>query len=120
MRIDNFWDIGAWQEARRLTKLIYELTRKDAFSRDFGLARQIQRASVSVMANISEGFARRSNKEFARFLGMALGSNTEVQSHLFVALDLEYVDQKQFDDCFEQSKKVEKATNAFISYLKKK
>jgi four helix bundle protein len=71
MRIDRFEDIIAWQKAKELTVNIYELF---AESKDFGFNNQIQRASVSVMNNITEGFERRSNKEFIQFLYIAKGS----------------------------------------------
>src|SRR3954470_17779514 len=89
-------DIQAWQKARQLTKQIYEATSDGRFAQDFGLRNQIQRASVSIMANIAEGFGRRSDKEFANFLNMAHGSASETQSHLYVALDLSYIDQPLF------------------------
>ncbi len=82
----RFEDIQVWQKARQLTKRIYEATSSEGFARDYGLRSQIQRASVSIMANIAEGFGRRSDKEFANFLNMAHGSVSEVQSHLYVAL----------------------------------
>ncbi len=78
-------DIQVWQKARQLTKKIYEATANGKFAQDYGLRGQIQRASVSIMANIAEGFGRRSDKEFANFLNMAHGSVSEVQSHLYVA-----------------------------------
>lgn len=69
--IKRFEDIKAWQEARRLTKQIYALTQRGEFSRDFGLRSQIQRATVSIMTNIVEGFDCDSKIEFSRFLGIA-------------------------------------------------
>ena len=89
-------DIQAWQKARQATRMIYEVTAEGQFARDYGLRDQIRRASVSIMANIAEGFGRRSDKEFANFLNMAHGSISEVQSHLYVALDLNYIGQASF------------------------
>src|SRR5436305_8163362 len=63
-------EIQVWQKARQLTKKIYEITANGDFAKDYGLRNQIQRASVSIMANIAEGFGRRSDKEFANFLNM--------------------------------------------------
>ena len=93
-------DIHAWQKARQITRMIYQLTNNGMFAKDFGLRNQIQRASVSIMANIAEGFGRRSDKEFANFLNMAHGSAAETQSHLYVALDLGYVEQESFDQLY--------------------
>ena len=69
--IKRFEDILAWQEARKLVNSVYQLTREGSLSKDFGLRDQIQRASISVMANIAEGFDCESHVEFARFLGIA-------------------------------------------------
>jgi four helix bundle protein len=79
-------------------KKVYEATSNGKFAQDYGLRGQIQRASVSIMANIAEGFGRRSDKEFANFLNMAHGSASEVQSHLYVALDLNYVTESCFSE----------------------
>jgi four helix bundle protein len=92
----NLEDIQAWQKARLVTRMIYEVTTEGQFARDYGLRDQTRRASISIMANIAEGFGRRSDKEFANFLNIAHGSVSEVQSHLYVALDLNYIDQASF------------------------
>ncbi len=94
--IKKFEDIVAWQEARKLMKRVYQITRKGEFRKDFGLRDQIQRASVSSMTNIAEGFDCESNLEFARFLVIARRSAVEVQSLLYTALDIEYIDEKIF------------------------
>lgn len=80
--IKRFEEILAWQEARKLVKNIYTMTGEGVFAKDFGLRHQIQRAAVSVMANIAEGFDCESHIEFARFLGIARRSAVEVQSLL--------------------------------------
>ncbi len=89
--IKRFEDIIAWQKAREMTREIYTCTRAGAFTKDFGLRSQIQRASVSTMANIAEGFDRGGDKEFIQFLSNSKGSSGEVKSHLYVALDQGYV-----------------------------
>lgn len=78
----RFEDIQAWQNARELTSQVYRLTKIGEFARDFGLRDQIRRATVSIMANVAEGFARRSDKDFANFINIARSSVAEVQSHL--------------------------------------
>jgi four helix bundle protein len=106
----KFEEIQAWQKARLVTTLIYELTTESNFSRDFGLRDQIRRASVSIMANIAEGHGRRSDKEFANFLNMARGSASEVQSHLYVALDLTYINQDSFSKLYDLLEKISRMT----------
>jgi len=96
-QIERFEDLIAWQKARILTRTIYEVTRQNAFSRDFGLASQIQRAAVSVMSNIAEGFERSTKVDFLRFLSMAKASCAEVRSQLYVALAAGYVLKPDFD-----------------------
>ena len=120
MKIKNFEDIEAWKEARNLNKLVYQISRKDPFRRDFGLTSQIQRASISVMANIAEGFDRQSDKEFIQYLSIASSSASEIQSHLYAALDLAYIKEEEFKNLHEQTKKVKKLINGFIAYLKRK
>lgn len=95
MAVERFEDLVAWQRARLLTREIYRLMKEGLFTRDFGLTKQIQRAAVSVMANIAEGFDRNRPIEFARFLDIAKGSCAEVKSHLYVAHDVGYIERSQ-------------------------
>lgn len=103
--ITKFEDLIAWQEARALVKSVYKLTSDGTFAKDFGMRDQIQRASVSVMTNIAEGFDCESTAEFARFLGIARRSAVEVQSLLYAALDVEHIEQDVFKSHFEQARK---------------
>ncbi len=91
MAIHRFEDLVAWQRARVLAGRVYACTRVEPFSRDFGLCGQIQRAAVSVMANIAEGFEKQRPAEFGRFLDIAKGSLAEVRSHLYIASDVGYI-----------------------------
>lgn len=97
----RFEDILAWQKARQVTRIIYQTTTKGEFYKDYDLRSQIRRASISIMANIAEGFGRRSDKEVSSFLNIAHGWAYEVQSHLYVALDLKYINQETFTDLYE-------------------
>lgn len=103
--VTKFEDLIAWQEARTLVKMVYKLTSDGSFSKDFGMRDQIQRASVSAMTNIAEGFDCESTAEFARFLGFARRSAVEVQSLLYAALDVEHIKQDIFKSYYEQAKK---------------
>ena len=119
MSIKKFEEIEAWKEARRLMNMIYDLTNKPAFKKDFGLRDQIQRASVSCMSNIAEGFDGDTNQQFIQYLFYARRSGSEVQSQLYVALDRKYINQSEFDSVYEQGQRVGKLINGFITYLKK-
>ena len=116
-KITRFEDIVAWQEARVLTKGIYQLTRHQPFAHDFGLRDQIQRASVSSMSNIAEGFDCESRVEFGRFLGIARRSAVEVQSLLYVALDVGYINTLDFSAQFEQARKAKALIGGFKNSL---
>lgn len=94
MKIGSFEDIIAWQKAEDLTLKIYEQFRN---CRDYAFRDQIQRASVSIMNNIAEGFERRTNKELVNFLFIAKGSCGEVRSMLHLALKLKYVTKDQYE-----------------------
>jgi four helix bundle protein len=113
----RFEDIQAWQTAREIAKLIYSLTKKGEFSRDFGMRDQIRRSSVSIMANIAEGFARRSDKDFAYFLNISRSSTAEVQSHLYVALDQGYVDVEDFDVIYNKLEETSRMIFALVKHL---
>lgn len=118
--ITRFEDIEGWQRARELTKNVYQLTSKGEWSRDFGLRDQIRRAAVSAMSNVAEGFERRGDVEFRRFLAMAKASAGEVRSQLYVALDLGYVTEQQFASAFKLAERTSSTIGAFITYLKGK
>ena len=100
MKITRFEDIESWQMARDLSRLVYKVTKKKRFATDFGLRDQVCRASVSIMANIAEGFDGGSKKEFARFLSYAQRSCSELQSVMYVALDQEYISERDFDQIY--------------------
>ena len=88
----NFEDLRIWQEARKLVKEVYV-----SFSscKDYAFRDQIQRAALSIMNNISEGFERRTKKDFAHFLDFSKSSTAEVKSMLYVAEDLQYLSSAQ-------------------------
>jgi four helix bundle protein len=95
-KIEEFEDFSAWQKARELTRAVYEATRQGAFAKDYGLSGQIQRAAVSIMSNIAEGFERGNPREFQQFLSIAKASCAEVRSQLYVALDAGYLNEVSF------------------------
>ncbi len=120
MKLTRFEDLECWQEARSLVRTVYAATRDGAFKKDLRLSGQIQAAAASVMANIAEGFIRRSDKEFIQFLFIAMSSAAEVQSHLYIAVDQGYVDQKQFDDMYTQANKTAMIISGLLKYLRTK
>jgi four helix bundle protein len=117
-RIEKFEDIIAWQKARSLTKEIYKCTQVGGFARDHGLKDQIQRASVSTMSNVAEGFERGGDKEFIQFLSTSKGSCGEVKSHLYVALDEGYLTPASFNQLYGLASEVSRLLSGFMTYLR--
>ncbi len=117
MKVKRFEDLQVWQDTRKFVKSIYELTSLEKFKKDFGLKDQIQRAAVSIMNNISEGFERDNNKEFRNFLGYSKGSAGEVRSMLYVALDLEYISKEEFDNNYQNAVNIITQIANFKKYL---
>ena len=118
--IRRFEDIQVWQKARELVQEIYKMSSVGRFGKDYGLRDQIQRAAVSAMSNIAEGFARKSRKDFSHFLSFARASAVEVQSLLYVALDTKGMDRSQFDMLYHKSEEVISMTTRLMAYLNKK
>lgn len=118
-KIERFEDLKAWQKARTLANLIYDLTERSIFAKDFQLRDQIQGAAGSVMHNIAEGFDSGSNPEFIRFLKLARRSASEVQSQLYLALDRKYITQDQLNAAYNLATEAKQLINAFIAYLRK-
>ncbi len=118
VKITRFEDIDAWRGARELVQRLYQVSEQGEFVKDFGLRDQIRRASVSVMANIAEGFDSHSDGEFIHFLIYARRSASEVQSHLYVALDQRYVTREEFDKLYDGAVQVKNLISGFIRYLR--
>jgi len=116
-KIEKFEDLICWQKARELIKDIYNLSEPNNFRKDYSLIDQIRRASVSVMLNISEGFALRTNKEFKRHLFIAHGSIAEVQSVLYIAEDLKYIDNETFKKYYEKCNEISKIISGLIKSI---
>ena len=115
--ITRFEDIEAWKTARELTRRVYALTEQGQFAKDFGLKNQIQRAAVSIMSKVAEGFESRTKAKFIVYLGHAKASAGEVCSQLYVAIDLKYVTQEQFDHVFDLADKSSRQIARFMYYL---
>ena len=117
--LQKFEDIEAWQNARKLTKIVYQYTGDGNFQRDYCLRDQIRRAAISIMSNVAEGFDRGGNKEFIQFLSIAKGSTAEVESQLYIALDNNYISQEQFNELFKITRSIKLLLAGFMRYLKK-
>ena len=106
MKVDKFESLIAWQKARTLTSSVYRASGVGRFAQDYGLKNQIRRAAVSSMSNIAEGFERGSPAEFHRFLTLSKGSCAELRNQLYVALDIGYLDEHDFQELMMQASEV--------------
>jgi len=118
--IRHIEDIQAWRKARELVREIYKTCAEGALKKDFGLTDQLRRAAVSSMSNVAEGFGRKSDKDFARFLDMAKGSVVEVQSLLYVALDVHYIDEQEFQRLNQLADETAPLVGGLTSYLRRR
>jgi four helix bundle protein len=117
MKISRFEDLEIWRKARDLVREVYSVTSKGDFARDLGLRDQIRRASISVMANVAEGFARGGNKEFIQYLAQTKGSCGELRSHFYAALDLGYLSEEKFGVLTEAAASVSRQASGLMRYL---
>jgi four helix bundle protein len=114
MTINSFEDIKCWERSRILVGKIYGVFKNN---RDLSFRDQIQRAAVSIMNNIAEGFERQSNKDFRKFLFVSKGSCAEVRSMLYLALDLGYISKSELDELSAESREISKMLSGFIKTL---
>ncbi len=118
--LNSFEKLIAWQTARMLTKNIYIATKQFPKDEQFGLTNQMRRAASSVVANIAEGFSRQTVADKTHFYSIALGSLTELQSFLFVAMDVGYLTEEQRSALYNQSIKAHKLLTGLIKSTKRR
>ena len=116
-KFNSFEEIIAWQRARELNSELYLITGQGKFSTDYGLRDQIRKASISITSNIAEGFERETTKEFIRFLYIAKASSGEVRSQLYLANDLKYISNDEFERLNLKVSEVSKLISGLIKYL---
>ena len=118
--IERFEKLEVWKTARKLTNRVYKHTQQEPFAKDFGRRDQIQRASVSVMSNIAEGFESRTQSIFVDHLGRARGSAGEVRAQLYVASDQGYLSDAEFEATYDLADKASRQLFRLIQYLESK
>ena len=116
--IETFEDIRSWKAARDLVKCVYRATSEGDFARDFALRDQVRRAAISILANVAEGFERRGDREFARFLVIAKASAGEVRALLYVAHDVGLLSTTEYELLHTKSVETSQMIAGFIRYLR--
>ncbi len=116
--MQDFRKLLVWQQSHELTLMIYQTTAGFPKDEIYGLTSQIKRAAASVPANIAEDCGRETNAELGRFLYIAMGSASELEYHLLLARDLNFIDPKRYDQLNEQVDKVKRMLNNFIQKIK--
>lgn len=114
----TFRDLLIWQKAMTLVTNCYNVTAGFPKYEQFGLTSQIRRCSISIPSNISEGFGRKSNKEYCRFLNISLGSLFEFQTQIEIAYNLQYITKDNFNQLYEDSRELERMLSSFIVKIK--
>ena len=117
-KFNSFEEIVSWQKARELNFNIYSITSiNEPFKKDYGLKDQIRRSSISISSNIAEGFERQTTKEFIRFLFIAKASAGEFRSQLYLASDLKYLTNEDFEKLKLKVNEISKLISGLIKYL---
>ena len=117
--IKKFTDLDGWKESHKLVLAVYKETGHFPKPEIFGLVSQMRRSAVSITSHIAEGFSRKSYKEKVQFYSISLGSVTELQSQLYIARDVGYIEGNMFEDINKQSVKVHKIVNGLIKGARK-
>ena len=117
MNVFHFAGPQVLERAKELTRSIYRHTANGKFAKDYGLKDQMRRASVSIMANVAEGFSRKGDKEFGQFLFVAKSSAAEWQSHVYVALDQGYIGEAEFRKLYDSLDHISRMTSNLIKHL---
>ena len=121
MKIQRFEDLECWQEARKLVNTVYGTIRNSKpFQSDYRLRDQSTSSAISVMNNISEGWASQSNPEFIKFLTYSRRSCAETQNCFYIALDQKYISEAKFQEIYGQATKVIMIIDGFLRYLRSK
>ncbi len=116
--MQDFRGLKVWQKSHSLTLSVYKITTTFPSEEKFGLTRQVRKASASIPANIAEGCGRQSDKELGRFLGIAMGSANELEYHLLLARDLEFLDDTDYNELNSRVIEIERMLVSFIQKLK--
>ena len=115
----NFRELEVWKESKNLSIRVYNLTRQFPKSEMYGITLQINRAAVSIPSNIAEGAGRNSNKDFSRFINIALGSAFELETQLIITFELNFIENNKYEELIKEIHIIQKKLVNFNKYLNK-
>ena len=115
--MQDFRNLSVWQRSRRLTKSVYEMTTDYPGSEEFGLKSQMRRAAVSICSNIAEGCGRRGDREFRRFLDVAMGSACELECETILSFDLAFITEGAQEEILETLIQIKRMLGGLLSRL---
>jgi len=115
--IKTYRDLLIWQKSMDLVTEVYSTTSTFPDSEKFGLTSQLRRSSVSIPANIAEGFGRNSPGDFKRFLNISMGSLFELQTEFEISKNLGLISDEKFSRLYDSSREVERMMSSFISKI---
>ena len=113
----TYTELFVWQKSMELVTAVYRESRNFPKEEIYGLTSQIRRCAVSIPSNIAEGFGRKSQQDFIRFLKISMGSLFELQTQLRIAKNLEYLEEGKFNAVFEETREIERMLSAFIQSI---
>ncbi|MGB4575688.1 MAG: four helix bundle protein [Paludibacter sp.] len=113
----NFKRLEIWIKSMNIVTEIYQITNTFPNHERFGLISQMQRSAVSIPTNIAEGSAKTSNKDFARFLEISIGSSFELETELIVSFNLKYIESAVYEDILNKISEIQKMINGFKNKL---
>lgn len=116
----EYTELEVWQETRKLTKIVYDLTKDFPKEEHYGLRLQVRRSAVSIPSNIAEGCGRSTAADTIHFLHISRGSLYELETQLYLAMDQDYISDKDFKELHAQAVRCKKLLNGFINYYKGK
>ena len=111
----NYRDLEVWKLSHKLTLTLYSASRKFPKEEMFGLTSQLRRAAISIGANLAEGCGRRTTPEFARFIRIAMGSASELDYHLLLCRDFDFVSREFYERSSKELVRVRKMLFALLS-----
>ena len=118
--MSTFRDLLIWQKSMTLVTEVYQLTNLFPKEEMYGLSSQVRRSSTSIPSNIAEGYGRDGNKDYLKFLNIAISSLFEMQTQLEIAFNLKYINEFQFNKIHEESKEIERMLSSFIRKIRER